>query len=66
MTDTETKSKMDELEKEIDMLHTALQKKGINSRGTTDIFGREFTVPVRLACAARRGARSCRPASASP
>jgi len=39
-------SKMKDMEKEIDQLHNALQKKGVNSRGVTDIFGREFSVPV--------------------
>jgi len=37
---------MEEMEKEIKMLHDCLQQKGINSRGTTDIYGRKFSVPV--------------------
>merc|ERR1719408_1173469 len=34
------------LEHDVNALHSALEKSGVNSRGTTDIFGREFTVPV--------------------
>ena len=28
-------------------LHEALEKKGVNSRGEKDIFGRVFSMPVR-------------------
>jgi NNP family nitrate/nitrite transporter-like MFS transporter len=31
---------------EVNSLHTTLEKKGINSRGTADVFGRVFEVPV--------------------
>jgi len=34
------------LEAEIDALHNELSRRGINSRGTTDIFGRPFNLPV--------------------
>ena len=34
------------LEHDVNALHSALEKQGVNSRGTTDIFGREFSVPV--------------------
>jgi len=34
------------MEKEINALHACLEKRGINSRGTTDIFGRPFSLPV--------------------
>ena len=34
------------LETDVNALHSALEKQGVNSRGTTDIFGREFEVPV--------------------
>ena len=34
------------LEVEVQRLHTCLQQKGINTTGETDIFGREFHVPV--------------------
>ena len=40
-------AKIDALEQEVGNLHDALSKKGVNSRGTTDIFGRIFTMPVR-------------------
>jgi NNP family nitrate/nitrite transporter-like MFS transporter len=39
-------SKIAELEKEIDSLHTQFEMMGKNSRGTTDIYGRKFAVPV--------------------
>ena len=42
-------SKIAELEKEIDSLHTQFEMMGKNSRGTTDIYGRKFAVPVRAA-----------------
>ena len=35
-----------DLETQVNKLHAALEKKGVNSRGTCDIFGREFAVPV--------------------
>ena len=47
MADPKLAAEIDELKKEVSLLHAALQKKGMNSKGTTDIFGREFTVPVR-------------------
>jgi len=37
---------VDELEKEVERLHGMCESKGMNSRGTTDIFGRKFSVPV--------------------
>jgi len=39
-------AKIDSLEGEVNMLHNALEKRGVNSKGVTDIFGREFQVPV--------------------
>ena len=48
MADPKLATEIDELKKEVSLLHAALQKKGMNSKGTTDIFGREFSVPVRL------------------
>jgi len=38
--------KVSMLEQEISKLHDELEKRGINSRGTTDIFGRPFELPV--------------------
>jgi len=46
MADPKLAAEIDELKKEVSLLHAALQKKGMNSKGTTDIFGREFSVPV--------------------
>jgi len=37
---------MEEMEKEINALHAVLEARGINSKRTTDIFGREFELPV--------------------
>jgi len=34
------------LEENVNRLHNVLEKKGVNSRGTKDIFGREFSMPV--------------------
>ena len=34
------------LEENVNKLHDALEKKGVNSRGTKDIFGRVFSMPV--------------------
>ena len=34
------------LEEEVNSLHTELQRRGYNSRGETDIFGRPFSLPV--------------------
>ena len=42
-------AKMEQMEKEIGQLHDLLSAKGMNSRGTTDIYGRKFSVPVRSA-----------------
>ena len=36
----------DKIEAEISTLHVALEKQGINSRNTTDVFGRPFNLPV--------------------
>ena len=38
---------LDSIRKEIDRLHDALEHKGINTRGTTDVYGRPFVLPVR-------------------
>jgi NNP family nitrate/nitrite transporter-like MFS transporter len=46
MTQDDLVQSVKELEKQVNKLHTALEKKGVNSRGTSDIFGREFAVPV--------------------
>ena len=46
MTQDDLIQSVQELEKQVNKLHTALEKKGVNSRGTSDIFGREFSVPV--------------------
>lgn len=35
-----------ELSAQVERLHAALQKRGINTKGTKDIFGREFEFPV--------------------
>jgi len=37
---------VEKLEAEVERLHGELEKKGVNSRGTTDIFGRKFPYPV--------------------
>ena len=37
---------VESLEENVNKLHDALEKKGVNSRGTTDIFGRVFAMPV--------------------
>ena len=34
------------LEENVNKLHDALEKKGVNSRGTKVIFGRVFSMPV--------------------
>ena len=39
-------STVESLEENVDKLHSALEKKGVNSRGTKDIFGRVFSMPV--------------------
>jgi len=44
--DASLASKVDALEAEINMLHDALQKRGVNSKQTADIFGRVFSAPV--------------------
>ena len=33
-------------EEEVDALHAQLEARGVNSRGTQDVFGRKFAVPV--------------------
>jgi NNP family nitrate/nitrite transporter-like MFS transporter len=38
--------RMDVVSHEVDRLHSTLEARGVNSRGTTDIFGRKFMVPV--------------------
>ena len=38
---------IESLEDNVTKLHEALEKKGVNSRGTKDIFGRVFSMPVR-------------------
>jgi nitrate/nitrite transporter NarK len=43
---TAMSAKMEQMEKEIGQLHDLLSAKGMNSRGTTDIYGRKFSVPV--------------------
>ena len=40
-------STIESLEDNVTKLHEALEKKGVNSRGTKDIFGRVFSMPVR-------------------
>ena len=40
-------STLESLEDNVNKLHTALEKKGVNSRGEKDIFGRVFSMPVR-------------------
>ena len=40
-------STIESLEDNVNKLHTALEKKGVNSRGEKDIFGRVFAMPVR-------------------
>jgi len=40
------KETIDKMEEEISTLHDQLQRMGKNSKGTTDIFGRRFPVPV--------------------
>ena len=37
---------MEQMEEEINQLHATLESRGINSRRTADIFGREFELPV--------------------
>jgi len=37
---------VEQLEEQIDILHAIMEKRGINSRGTVDLFGRPFAVPV--------------------
>ena len=39
-------AKIEALEKEITSLHASLEKRGINSTGVADIYGRVFPVPV--------------------
>merc|ERR1719353_1466864 len=39
-------STIESLEDNVTKLHEALEKKGVNSRGTKDIFGRVFSMPV--------------------
>ena len=40
-------STIESLEDNVNKLHNALEKKGVNSRGEKDIFGRVFSMPVR-------------------
>ena len=40
-------STIESLEDNVNKLHVALEKKGVNSRGEMDIFGRVFAMPVR-------------------
>ena len=42
---------MEEMEKEINLLHDALTSRGVNSRKTADIFGREVSALPARACA---------------
>ena len=56
-------AKIEMLEKEVNNLHRCLEKKGVNSKGTKDLFGREFSVPVRPRPATTSSARSAAPAS---
>ena len=42
----ETAEKIEEMQKMIDGLNDSLERMGKNSRGTTDIYGRPFSVPV--------------------
>ena len=37
---------LEQMEAEIESLHTVLEQRGINSKRTADIFGREFELPV--------------------
>jgi len=46
MTDAKIAELEAKLDKEINQLHEALESKGVNSRGVTDVFGRRFSVPV--------------------
>jgi NNP family nitrate/nitrite transporter-like MFS transporter len=46
MASADMVAKMDEMEKEIKLLHDVMQARGVNSRGTCDIYGRKFTLPV--------------------
>ena len=52
---------MEEMEKEINLLHDALISRGVNSRRTADIFGREVCQPT-----ARARARAPPPATSAP
>ena len=40
-------STIESLEDNVNKLHEAHEKKGVNSRGTKDIFNRVFSMPVR-------------------
>ena len=40
-------STIESLEENVNKLHSALEKQGVNSRGEKDIFGRVFSMPVR-------------------
>tara|TARA_B100000767_G_C19690411_1_gene503754 strand:- start:244 stop:828 length:585 start_codon:yes stop_codon:yes gene_type:complete len=46
------------LEENVNKLHDALEKKGVNSRGTKDIFGRVFSMPVRVTAPAAMAAQT--------
>ena len=54
--------KIAQLEKEISNLHETLTRKAVNSRNTTDVFGRTFVLPVdeeHKASSARAPCRTC-------
>jgi NNP family nitrate/nitrite transporter-like MFS transporter len=44
--DTDISVKVEKLEEEIARLHSIFESKGVNSHQTTDIYGREFAMPV--------------------
>ena len=46
---TEGKKTIEDLEREVNELHAVLQERGINTVGTSDIFGRKFDLPVSSA-----------------
>ena len=49
---------MEEMEKEINLLHDALTNRGVNSRRTADIFGREVRAQKRSTQILYPGARA--------
>ena len=42
----ELRKKLKQTDAEIAALHECFERKGVNSRGTADLFGRPFSVPV--------------------